>query len=341
MTEASSSARHRLAAAAVAGVLLGSLAVGAPATAKVGGTNGRIAYTEIDPATDESHVTIVNPDGSDPHPLSLGVPAGNPRWSPDGTRLVVFAFSDIGVRPAVVNADGSGFHVLVVPGVPSYVDVSPCTWMPDGGRLLCGVRNFATDDHSGDGIYRISATDGSGPVRLTVNPYPPSGDFGGGDVPGDVSPDGTRFVFMRARQDQPQSQRRRQSAALFTERTDGTGLAQITDYGLPDSHDGGFESWSPDGSTIVFGGEHGGVFTIRPDGTGLGAVPIRAAGSWTFAFYPTWAPDGRRIAVALYFGATGQLDLYTVAADGSDLARVTTNGLVPYDASADWGPAAG
>lgn len=340
-TSASSRRHRRLLATAAVLALAGGVTAVPPAAAKTAGPNGRIAYTELDPGTGDPHVTTVNPDGSDARTLDLGGPAGNPRWSPDGRRLAVFVFSDAGIRPAVVGADGTGLTVLRVPALPSYLDVSPCVWTPTATRLLCAVRNFTTADHSWDGIYSIAAGDGSNPVRLTVNPYPPSGEFGGGDAPGDVSPDGTRFVFMRARPDQPQAPGREQSAALYVERIDGTGLHQITDYGLPDSHDGGYESWSPDGTTILFGGEHGGVFTVRPDGSSLAAVPIRAAGSWSFAFYPTWAPDGRRIVVALYLGATRQIDLYTVAPDGSGLARVTTNGLVPADASADWGPAPG
>jgi len=54
-------------------------------------------------------------------------------------------------------------------------------------------------DPSLNGIYTIRAFDGGDLTRLTVSPYPPQGDFGGGDIPGDYSPDGSQFVFMRAK----------------------------------------------------------------------------------------------------------------------------------------------
>lgn len=59
------------------------------------------------------------------------------------------------------------------------------------------AQNFNTSNHSLDGVYSMT-TDGSKVRRLTVNPFPPALPFGGGDSVGDVSPDGRRYVFMRA-----------------------------------------------------------------------------------------------------------------------------------------------
>jgi Tol biopolymer transport system component len=315
-----------------------SFGVGAAgsAAARTPGANGPIAYTTYDPGTGDPHTAVVNPDGSGDTLLPIGVPNGHPEWSPDGSRLLMFTFTDAGFRPGISNPDGSGLTILTIPGLPAFLDVGPCIWDVSGTRILCSVRNFTTGDPSYDGIYSVAA-DGTDPVRLTVDPYPPSGEFGGGDIVGDVSPDGTRFTFVRTRQEQPVARRHEQSGALFVENLDGTGLRRLTPYGLPNSHDETAVSWSPDGSRILFGSELGSLFTIRPSGTNLTNLPIRGAASVYFAREPGWSPDGTRIVLWLYLGTVGQPDLYTISAGGRDLQRVTTSGEVEFPS---WGPAA-
>jgi Tol biopolymer transport system component len=316
----------------VVGVLLTTiLAVAGPAAAKTPGSNGRIAFDTGDGVT-----WIVNADGSGATELQDGVPSFVPRWSPNGTRLLLGTFTDVGLRPATVNPDGTHLSVLPVPDLPAFMDIGPCVWVPPGTQILCKAQNFATADHSLDGIYRMDV-DGTHLVRLTVNPFPPADPFGGGDAVGDVSPDGHRFIFMRARPDPGHPPGREQSGALFVENLDGTGLHQITQYGVPNSHDDGFESWSPDGSKILFGSENGNLYTIRPDGNGRSSVPIRAAAGATFAAAPAWSPDGSRIVTRLFLGSTGRTDIYTLRSDGSDLTRVSPDGIGSGD-HPDWGP---
>lgn len=323
--------RQRQSVLVVVGVLL-VLGVAPPAVAKAPGSNGRLAFD-----TDSGVIWTANADGSGLASVPIDVyGSGVPRWSPDGSRLLVGSFTNLGLRPALVAPDGTGLSVLAVPGLPTYMDIGPCVWVPPGDRILCTAQNFTTADHSLDGIYSMT-TAGFDPRRLTVNPYPPAGAFGGGDLVGDVSPDGQQFVFMRARPDPGHPPGREQSGALYVESVDGTGLREITDYGLPNSHGDGFESWSPDGSRMVFGSATGALFTIHPDGTGLASVPVRAAGGRTFAAAPAWSPDGTRIVTRLYLGSVGRSDIYTLRADGSDLTRVTPSDI-GFTNDPDWGP---
>ena len=311
-----------------------ALAASAAAQAKAPGHNGPIAFTSFDPDTGTPRTHVVAADGSGETTLPIETPNGNARWSPDGTRLVMFTFTDLGLRPGISNADGSGFAVLGIPGLPSFLDVGPCIWAAAGNRILCKATNFATPDSSLDGIYSI-ADNGSDPVRLTVNPFPPSGVFGGGDLPGDVSPDGRRFVFMRGKPGPPQSRGHDQSGALFVANMDGSDVRQLTQYGLANSHDESAVSWSPDGRTILFGSEQGTLFTIHADGTQLTSISIRGAGSATFAAEPNWSPDGRHIAFKLFLRSAGRSDIYTVNRDGTGLTRLTTSGNIEWP---DWGP---
>src|SRR5262249_9025506 len=104
-------------------------------------------------------------------------------------------------------------------------------------------------------------------------------------------------------------------------------------------------SWSPNGNRIVFGGqsdvEHAGsIFVVNADGRDLHQVPIPGCGTLRSearlirCYDPVWSPDGTRIVFAR--GRGNSFAIYTVNADGTGLARVTTatNGFV---SAPDWG----
>ncbi len=313
-----------------------------PAGAKTPGPNGKIAFTRYDPASGESRIFIANPDGTQERQLSLPVPVDNAIWSPNGGKLLVTVFRpDASVRPATVNPDGSGFTVLDVPELPPDMDMGCNAWSPNAKLLLCQAIRFEGDP-SLNGIYTIRTADGGGLTRLTVNPYPPAGNFGGGDLPGDFSPDGTQFVFMRAKPGAGPVPDRNQRGALFVENADGTGLRQITPYGLANSHGNGLAHWSPDGRDILFASVNGpfgnaSLFVIHPDGTGLQPIPLDTGGSFSLPFTPGWSPDGTRIVFSLFLRSTGQVDIYTARSDGTHLARITDTR--EFEDFADWGSA--
>lgn len=325
--------RRRLRAALLAGATAVTglvLAPTLPAQATVPGPNGQIVFARYDPAIDDSHVFIANPDGTQEHQL-LPDPAGLAYWSPDGGQILLTICCP--GRPATINADGSGFKLLDVPEVPADADMVCRAWSPDSTRLLCQVIRFEGDT-SVNGIYSIRSSNGGDFTRLTVSPYPPEGEFGGGDIPGDYSPDGTQFVFMRAKPGADPNARH-QRGALFVANSDGTGLHQITPYGLPNSHDNAAESWSPDGSKILFAGAHGSLFVVHPDGTGVRAIPLDTGGGFSYAFAPDWSPDGTHMVFSLFLRKTGKEDIYTALSDGTNLVNVTDT--PDFEDVADWG----
>jgi Tol biopolymer transport system component len=313
--------RRMLSIIATMGLVAGMLAiVASPVGAKVAGANGQIAFD----TGDDNRIVIANPDGTHAHELDLPYPAFMPVWSPNGMRILVNVFGPDGVaRPATVDPDGSDFTLLEVPEAAEDFDIICRAWSPDGTQLLCPGQRFE-GDHSMDGIYTIRASDGGDLTRLTTHH---------GYDPGDYSPDGTRFVFERSK---PNA--RHQLAALFVANADGTGLRQITPFGTANPHDDGVASWSPDGSEILFASEHGSLFVVRPDGTGVRQIRIDTGGGSSFAFTPGWSPDGTSIVFSLdlFLGNTGQEDIYTARADGSQVAQVTdTPG---FEHLPDWGP---
>jgi Tol biopolymer transport system component len=111
---------------------------------------------------------------------------------------------------------------------------------------------------------------------------------------------------------------RHQQGALFVANVDGSGLHQVTPYGLANSHDNGLARWSPDGRRIVFASAHGLLFVVHSDGTGLRRIALDTRGDWYFAFTPDWSPDGTAIVFSLnvFQGLAGHEDIYTARLDG-------------------------
>ncbi len=319
----------------VVAAVVASFLLGVPATAKTPGSNGQIAFTRYDATGPGGHIVVANRDGTHAHALSLPFLADNATWSPDGTKVLVSVFRpNAAVRPATVNPDGSGFHLLEVPAARVDTDISCKAWSPDGRRLLCQLINFFGHNER-DGVYTLRASDGGGLTRLTVNPFPPSGNFGGGDIPGDYSPDGRRFVFMRVKPGPGPVPDVDQTGALFVENADGTGAHQITRFGLANSHDNGVARWSPDGSSILFASAHGVLYVIHPDGEGLRKIRLQTGDGFSFAFTPDWSPDGTRMVFSLFLAKTGKEEIYTASRDGKQVAQVTTTSdFVDF---ANWG----
>src|SRR5207248_10509881 len=106
------------------------------------------------------------------------------------------------------------------------VDMDCGAWA-DQSCILCSF---------GTGIFSVRASDGGDPVRLTTNPY---AEGGGNDLASDISPSGTEFLFLRSKPGASPGPKpfQTQQVALFVENLDGTGLRQITPYGLAAPHE--------------------------------------------------------------------------------------------------------
>src|ERR1700758_568840 len=95
----------------------------------------------------------------------------------------------------------------------------------------------------------------------------------GQDQPTDISPDGKRFVFLRYRHvDLADSA---QQVAIFVANMDGTGVHQITPYGLAHAHEFTSAQWSPDGLKIISQNHFGRLFTVHPDGSDFSPIHLQ------------------------------------------------------------------
>jgi Tol biopolymer transport system component len=175
----------------------------------------RIAYESF--LGGNSHIWVMNADGSGQTELTSGTQNMDPAWSPDGTQIAFARPTSNGLNLFVMNADGSALRRV------SDVFGSGPAWSPDGRRIAyVGLDGIGVVDIDGRDPHRISAL----------------GAFAAGPS---WSPDGTRIVFTRNNADGYPGE-------LFVMNADGSGEQQLTSDGYGNAS----PSWSPDGTEIVF-----------------------------------------------------------------------------------------
>lgn len=307
----------------------GLTGAGGSAQAEAPGPNGRIAFARFDPALGDTVTYTANPDGSDQQQLFFSGPSGAPRWSPDGAHVSIAAACTDGTQTCaatIVDPDSGTFRQLKWPDPTLETDCG--VWSADGQQLAC--ESFGVADPSRNGIYTIRTSDGGGLTRITSNPD-------GDDNPGDYSPNGKRMVFLRSTESG--------SVGVFVVKLNGSGLRQITSPGFVIDGEQN-PSWSPTGNKILFTNRSApdhrrAIWVVNADGSGLHQLPITPACGGPFSdpesiacFQPRWSPGGRRIVFTRTSANGSQEDIYTVNADGSGLARVTTSGVASQP---DWG----
>ena len=156
------------------------------------------------------------------------------------------------------------------------------------------------------------------------NPAPLTADSPVDDSQPVFSPDGEQIAFRSERE----------GGGIFLMDPTGESVRRVSDFGFD-------PSFSPDGREIVVG-TVGFQFPMERSGRGsLAAIDVRSGQRREIArpsdaVQPAWSPHGTRIA---YWGLrkdSGQRDIFTAAADGSELE---SGGVaVTDDAALDWSP---
>jgi Tol biopolymer transport system component len=144
----------------------------------------------------------------------------------------------------------------------------------------------------------VIGSNGAGETNITRSPS-------GNDSPS-WSPDGTKIAF---------SSNRDGNWELYVMNADGSGVTRLT---VNRSADDASPVWSPDGSKIAFHtnrDDNYEIYVMNADGSGQTNLTKESRSEDAS---PSWAPDGSRIV----FASEG--DLYTMRADGSQQARLTS-----------------
>lgn len=267
-------------------------------TAAASTATGRILILRY-PPTGLGEYFVANVDGSDEQPFLPGEDFEARQLSPDTIRVAIVGPNEDGILTgASVDIDGRN-RIDLVNHDPS-LNLACGIWAPNE-RLAC--EGFDESSPSRSGIYTVSADDGGDRQRLTHER----------DVPCDYSPDGSRLAFIRTGSDEA-------VGTLMVMDADG---GKPTSLGSEVFLSGIACDWSPDGDSILVG---------SPDGE-IRLVASRDGGSLTFpgldgfASGPTWSLDGDHIMFSMTLEGE-QFDVYTVAADGTELTRITDSDLL-------------
>ena len=253
-----------------------------------------IAFTYA-PTGDAAHIAVMNPDGTGLRVMTEGEFDNHaPWWSSDGATLGFASWRGTKSSLYTVPLSSGGEGTLLPTGPLSAYEAD---WKPDGSLLA-----IATSA----GISFMNS-DGSG-LRELETPRQE-------DDPA-WSPDGVWLAFTSlAPSEEPGLMRR----SLFIVRPDGSGLRRLAEHVHSPINR---PAWSPDGNRIVFVAygvlNRGDLFvvTVASDEVEqLTATPEDEK-------WPDWSPDGSRIVYSR--GLLFERQIYSMAADGSDVRQLTT-----------------
>jgi TolB protein len=224
----------------------------------------------------------------------------SPCWSPDGSQIAFVSYRTGSPELVILSSEGELRKAFPQSGELN----SAPAWSPDG-RLLA----FSSSRDGNAEIYTLRPADGA-LTRLTRNDAI--------DTSPTWSPNGKFIAFTSDRSGAPQ---------IYVMSADGTNARRLTyDVSYCDA-----ASWSPLGDKIVFTGRVPGGFDLYikevpkdPSGDLAGGAINRLTENSNINEWPRWSPDGRHIVFAS--NRTGNFDIYTMEADGSNVRRLTRGG---------------
>src|SRR5215217_2296138 len=242
---------------------------------------------------------------------------------PENGKIAFISYLDPAHALYTVEPDGSNPRQLLN---DTDMVVNSAVWSPDGTKIAFSHTRGAS------GFSRISVMNADG---SNLNNLTGVGNWGGGGLAPAFSPDGKQICFLR------DTGMTNPPTGLYVMDADGSAPSvyiKVDPEILP--RDIQFRcTWSPDGTKIAFSlsPEHE-VFVINADGGRFSQGTISKYTNLTSNSasdeVPDWSPDGKKIAFAS--DRDGDYDIYTMDADGSDVAQVTN--LPGNEYSPDWQP---
>jgi Tol biopolymer transport system component len=218
-------------------------------------------------------------------------------------RLVISYYRHL----VTMDPDGSNATVILEVSTDQLSSFYDLEWAPDGTQIA--FRRCCRFREQGDiGFISVVGSDGTGLTRVTT------GNFD--DAHPSWSPDGTQLVFDRFDADL--------DWALWLVNPDGTGLSRLTDVFEPRAIE---PAWAPNGGEIAFIERLFGDRTLDSRLVVMDeqAVTFRFLTSWKSQLRdPSWSPDGSMILFERWNRGLDKDDLWSIAADGTGLTRLTS-----------------
>jgi copper transport protein len=301
---------------------------------------GRIVFG---PDGDKNFWVLTLPDGKPTQLTNFGPLefTSSPVWSPDGRQIAFSHYQLESARTAVppgtdlylMNADGSGVHMLAAHDVPGAALQTPA-WAPDSSALYVSYRLQGASLMAA--VDRIDVTTGAR-TRVVANAGYPS-----------LSRDGQRLAYVRFASPDARGE------TLWSSKPDDSEPQQLLGLNVFNRYTG--VRVAPDGQRILFAAVGDGK-TYQPPSVGgvdvfgllgdlLGTAVVHADGSvpwdvWSIDLdgrnlrrvttlaedlpVAAWSPDGSYVA---FLGGgsftTSQTGMAVIGADGSGLRRLTT-----------------
>jgi Tol biopolymer transport system component len=235
-----------------------------------------------------------------------------PKWSPDGSKIVFMSGRDGNFEIYSMNADGSS---------PTRLTNNPAAdgfpaWSPDGTRIA-----FVSGNLEAPGTFEIFVMNANGTNRTQL-----TNDNLVDGVPA-WSPDSSAIVFMSGTTTvfDPNS------FEIFKINADGSNRTRLTTNSVVD----GQPAYSPDGTKILFASGDAmnpngiEIFVMNSNGTNRTQLTNNSV---TDAF-PAWSPDGTKIVFASgNIADETTAELFTMNADGSNRTKIGNNAFL------DWFP---
>ena len=290
--------------------------------------------------------------GQNPHQVtsdsSSAVIDVQPRWSPDGHRIVYQRVERTHFDIAIADAETNQSQVVTR---DVYRKIQPA-WAHDGRAIL-----YSSDAGGGMNIWRLPLDGSARPAAAAQQITTGAGQ----DLQVAVAPDGDRLAFTTLHQNadlwrlplsaegavtgQPQSliaTTREDSRGAWSPdgkwiafNSDRSGPMNLWLYSLESGNTrqltrgagGDFQpSWSPDGKTLLFFSARSGnadtdIWSIEI-ATG---VLTRLTSRTSIEINPFYSPDGKQI--VFQSDASGRLELWVMAADGAGARQLTTLGV--------------
>jgi Tol biopolymer transport system component len=303
---------------------------------------GKIAFARLLPDADFRVKSVwdiytVNANGTDLRQLTHGAHAYEFWYSPDGTQIAYIRRIWDGVpgkmthtfQLCVMNADGTAQRCLEAIG-----DISGAMWTPDGKRLIYST----TLDKGTQSAAYITKLDGSEhhlmtaeDTTSTLSPFWKPNGYKYFEHPV-LSPDSSKIALIG---------RDKHTQALLDVIEVKSGDSLQIEYAR-NEYNATIPAWSPDSSQIAFitapledwwditVAEALHVMNVQ-SGEVRKLIDVDLGSKHRHEVYPyapVWSSDGARIAfVGLYDADNHTDDIYIIHPNGSDLRRVTIDGL--------------